>query len=191
MSTKIVQPASQAKLNKLDVPAEIQVKIEGDRIVVAGPKGKVERKYPVKNLEIKITAKEIEVVARGKTAQHRALEGTFMAHIKNMLKGVVEPFTYKLKIAYVHFPMSAKLQGSELIVSNFLGSKQNQIVKLPKDATVKVENEIITVTSPDIEIAGKAATLIEQSTKISNRDRRVFLDGIYIIEKCGRPITTT
>lgn len=189
MSTNATQE-TQAKSAKIEIPAGVKARIEGNKIVVEGQKGKIEREYPVKNIEIKISGSGVEVAARGKTAQHRALEGTFRAHIKNMLRGIVEPFIYRLKIAYVHFPMSVKIQGNELIVTNFLGAKQNKIVKIPKNATVKVENEIIIVSSPDIEIAGKTATLIEQSTRISNRDRRVFLDGIYLIERHGNPIGT-
>ncbi|MBI2041018.1 MAG: 50S ribosomal protein L6 [DPANN group archaeon] len=189
MFTKMVQEGQQPKSAKIAIPAAVKVKIEGDKIIVEGQKGKVERTYPVKNIEIKVSGSSIEINVRGKTAHHRALEGTFRAHIKNMLRGVVEPFIYRLKVAYVHFPMSAKIQGSELIVTNFLGAKQNQIVKIPNNVAVKVENEIITVSSPDIELAGKTVTLIEQSTRVSKRDRRVFLDGIYLIEKYGKPIT--
>ncbi len=178
----------QAKSASIEIPAGIKASVGGDKIIVEGPKGKVERVYPVKNLEIKVSGNGVNITARGKTAQHRALEGTFRAHLKNMLRGVAEHFVYKLKIAYVHFPMSAKVQGSELIVTNFLGAKQNKIVKIPKNVAVKVENEIITVSSSDIEAAGKTATLIERSTRVSGRDRRVFLDGIYLIEKYGRPI---
>ena len=52
-----------------------------------------------------------------------------------------------------------------------------------------VQGELITVESPDIEIAGMVATKIEQSTRVRKRDRRTFLDGIFMIEKCGQPIT--
>ena len=125
------------------------------------------------------------------TAKYKALEGAFRAHILNMFKGVQEPFVYKLKITYVHFPMTVKLEGKTFTVKNFLGSKRDKIAKLPEGVVVKIDGDIITVSSPDIELAGKTITLIEQTTRISNRDRRVFLDGIYLIERDGKPVTLT
>ena len=52
-------------------------------------------------------------------------------------------------------------------------------------ATVKVEGEKITVESCDKELAGKIASDIELLTSKSNRDLRVFQDGIYMIEKAN------
>ncbi len=176
---------------KLQIPAGLTAKVEGDRIIVTGPKGAVERKFPVRNLEIKTSGNEIELAPISVTAKYKALEGAFKAHIKNMFKGVQEPFVYKLKITYVHFPMTVKLEGETFTVKNFLGSKRDKIAKIPKGAVVKVEGDMITVSSPDIELAGKAVTLIEQTTRISNRDRRVFLDGIYLVERSGKPVTLT
>jgi len=169
---------------KLNVPDGIKTEVAGDKIIVSGPKGTVERKFPVRNLTIKAAGGEIEL-----SAERLALENTFVAHIRNMLRGVVEPFTYKLKIAYVHFPMTASIQNLEFSITNFLGERRPRKARLPKGVDVKIDGEFITVTSPDIELAGKAATLIEQLTRISARDRRTFLDGIFMVEKPGVTIS--
>jgi large subunit ribosomal protein L6 len=176
---------------KLQIPAGLQVKTAGDRITVTGPNGTVERKFPTRNLDIKVAGNEVELIPMDATAKYKALEGAFRAHIANMFRGVQEPFVYKLKITYVHFPMTVKIEGKTLTVKNFLGSKRDKIAKLPEGVAVKIDGDIITVSSPDIELAGKTVTLIEQTTRISNRDRRVFLDGIYLIERSGKPVTLT
>jgi large subunit ribosomal protein L6 len=53
---------------------------------------------------------------------------------------------------------------------------------------VKVEKDIIKISSTNIEAVGQAAANLERVTKISKRDRRVFQDGIFIISKCGKEI---
>lgn len=168
---------------KIQIPDGIKAETAGDRIIVTGPKGTVERKYPTRNLQANVSAGEIEL-----TAETRALENTFAAHVKNMFMGAKEPFVYKLKISYVHFPMTASFQNSEFIVTNFLGERRQRKARLPKGVNVKIEGDFITITSPDIELAGKAATLIEQLTRVRSRDRRTFLDGIYMVEKAGVPV---
>jgi len=56
----------------------------------------------------------------------------------------------------------------------------------PSGAEVKIEEQIIIVESPDLELAGQTAASIEKLCKITNRDRRIFQDGIYIYEKPGK-----
>ena len=107
---------------------------------------------------------------------------------KKILKGVVEGHVYQLKICSSHFPMSAAVNNGEFSVKNFLGEKVPRTIKIKENVDVKVEGDIITVESPDKELAGQTAASIEQLCKITNRDRRIFQDGIYIISKAGKEI---
>ena len=59
---------------------------------------------------------------------------------------------------------------------------------LPKGVEVVIDKAEITVSSVDKELAGQAAANFEIVTKIRGRDKRVFQDGIYIINKAGKEI---
>lgn len=173
---------------KITVQEGVEVRIEVDKIIVKGPKGEIERVFPTKNLKIEIKDKQITISSLQTGARARALIGTFNAHILNMIKGVQEPYIYKLKVCSSHFPINVKLSGQEFLVSNFLGEKRPKKVVIPKNVTMKIEGDQIIVESIDKELAGKLASNIEHLTKIRSRDRRVFQDGIYITEKAGKPI---
>ena len=51
-----------------------------------------------------------------------------------------------------------------------------------------VKGQDVTVSGIDKENVAQTAANIEQITKIKNLDPRVFQDGIYIVEKDGKPI---
>ncbi len=100
-----------------------------------------------------------------------------------MMKGVSEGFTYKLKIVFIHFPMTINVQKNKVVINNFVGERQARIAKIYGDVQVKVEGDDIIVTGNDIENVAQTAANIEQSTKIRNKDLRKFLDGIYVYYK--------
>jgi large subunit ribosomal protein L6 len=102
-----------------------------------------------------------------------------------MLKGVQEPFVYKLKACSSHFPMTVSVTGNKLSIKNFLGEKTPREVTFKPGVKVTVAGDQITVESADLELAGDAASKIELATFISERDRRVFQDGIYMTHKAG------
>ena len=167
----------------IDVPQGVDVMVERGVLKVKGPKAELQRPFPHKSIMIKSEGQKVLIDAKDKSSSSRALVGTFNSHLKNMIAGVQQPYIYKLKIAYTHFPITVTATGSEFSVQNFLGEKKPRKVKIPQGAKVTIQGDKITIESADIEIAGKTATLIELSTKIRNRDRRVFQDGIFLTER--------
>ena len=116
--------------------------------------------------------------------KERALAGTWNAHLNNMVKGVTDGFTYTLKALYSHFPMTLAVQGNQLIVNNYFGERVPRSANILAGVDVKVQNKTeIVVSGIDKEAVGQTAANIERSTTVKKRDRRVFQDGIYLIEK--------
>ncbi len=72
------------------------------------------------------------------------------------------------------------------MIKNFLGEKVDRILEVPDGVDVEIKKEIITVKSPNKELAGQASANFETATRIRGRDKRTFQDGIYIIEKGGK-----
>ena len=182
MSTK---PAASVKekIYLIDIPAGVQFHLEKGKIISKGPAGHIERPFPAKNVDIHVNGNKVHIKAKGKSADSRMIAGAFNSHIKNMLAGVQKPFVFKLKVVFTHFPVTVSVVGSDFLVQNFLGEKKPRKVRLPAGAKVSIHDEFIDVEAVDLELAGKIASLMERSTKIRNRDRRVFQDGVYIIQK--------
>jgi large subunit ribosomal protein L6 len=99
----------------------------------------------------------------------------------------VAGFEYKLKAVYSHFPMTIRVNGNQMTITNLFGEKVPRVAALPwspAEVEVKVQNKTdVTVSGADREKVGQTAANIERSCRIKNRDRRVFQDGIYIVSK--------
>lgn len=167
----------------INLPQGIDVRVEQNTVVVKGPKAELKREFPIKLIDIVCKDGTVEVKAKNKSASTRAIVGAFKSHIQNMITGTQAPYVYTLKVAYVHFPMTVEAKGAEFQIVNFLGEKKPRKIKIPAGVKVSVQGDLIKVESSDIELAGKTASLIESATRISGRDRRVFQDGVYIIQK--------
>ena len=101
-----------------------------------------------------------------------------------MVKGVTDGFTYTLKALYSHFPMTLAVKGNEFVVNNYFGERVPRSSAILNGVNVKVQNKTeVIVSGIDKEAVGQTAANIERSTTVKKRDRRVFQDGIYLIEK--------
>jgi large subunit ribosomal protein L6 len=167
------------------VPAGVEASYENGVLHVKGPKGEVSRRLQRPRISLKVADGKVLFEALQATQREKRHLYTMRSHAKNLLKGVSEGFTYKLKVCSGHFPMNITISGDLLTVKNFLGEAVPRKLKLKEGAQVKLDGDIIVVSSPDVELAGSQASDIEQLTRITNRDRRIFQDGLYIIEKDG------
>ena len=177
--------------NKTELPSGITATIADGVVIVKGPKGEVSRNMKDPQIKIKQEGNSISFSAPKDTKRQRRVINSLTAHLNNMIKGVQQPYTYRLKICSGHFPMNVSISGDQFIVKNFLGEKSPRTLKLKKGATVKVEGDQILVESCSKELAGQQASDIELLTAKRNRDLRVFQDGIYMIEKAGEKVGET
>lgn len=173
---------------KIEIPEGIEVEVEGKTLKVKGPEGENSRTFKLHNIEMTKQGNDIVLFCERATKTEKKMINTTKAHIQNILEGVREKFVYELKVCFSHFPMTLDKKETKVIIKNFLGEKIGRNVKIPKGAEIEIQKEFITVKSIDKEIAGQAAANFEAATRITNRDRRIFQDGIYIIKKNGREI---
>ena len=145
------------------------------------------REFVSGRLTVTMNDGNIEIFCDLPRRKERALAGTWAAHLRNMNKGLSEGFEYRLKAVYSHFPMTLKVEGSVLTINNLFGERVPRKAELPwtpAEVTVKVENKTeVVVTGADKEKVGQTSANIERACRIRGRDRRVFQDGIYIVEK--------
>ena len=171
---------------KLQIPENFNVELHKEKVIIKGNGKEIEKILSLHNVEIKKEGKEIVVSSKKNTKNERKIVGYVVAHIKKMFQGLDEDYLYKMEICNVHFPMTVKVEGQEIVIKNFLGERLPRIAKLEKNAKVNVKGNIIEVSSHDKDAAGQTVSNIELATKIRKRDRRVFQDGIFLIEKPGR-----
>lgn len=168
---------------QVEIPPGVNVALEGNALTVSGPKGTLVRDMRFPQIDVRIEDGEVVVSTASDKKRFLAMSGTLEAHVKSMVRGVVEGYEYRMKVVYSHFPIQLKLQGNRLEIGNFLGEKQPRTAKIIEGVTVKIGNDEVTLTGIDKEKVGNTAANIEHATKITKRDPRVFQDGIYITER--------
>jgi len=168
---------------QVEIPPGVDVKLEGSVLTVSGPKGTLVRDMRFPQVDLKVESGEVTVSTASDKKRFLAMCGTLEAHAKNMIRGVVDGYEYRMKVVYSHFPIQLKQQGSRLEINNFLGEKQPRVAKIIEGVTVKIGNDEVTLTGIDKEKVGNTAANIEHATRITKRDPRVFQDGIYITER--------
>ena len=168
---------------QVEIPPGVDVTLEGGVLTVSGPKGTLARDMRFPQVDVAVRGGEVVVSTASDKKRILAMSGTLEAHVKNMVRGVVEGYEYRMKVVYSHFPIQLKLQGNRLEINNFLGEKQPRVAKITEGVTVRVGNDEVTLTGIDKEKVGNTAANIEHATRITKRDPRVFQDGVYITER--------
>lgn len=167
----------------IQVPDGVEVNLTGKKVRVKGDKGALERDFSHAPISIEAEGKTVCVRAEWPRKKEASLVGTVYSHIQNMISGVQKGFTYKLKIVFSHFPISAKVQDRTVLIENFTGERRARRAKIIGDVKVKVEAEDIVVQGLNLEDVSQTAANIEQVTKVRRKDPRIFLDGIYVYER--------
>lgn len=117
----------------IDVPAGVDIKIDGSHVTVKGPKGQLER-----DLSSVVTVTHegnvITVTRPSDAATHRALHGLTRALVANMVTGITAGFEKRLEIVGVGY--RAALKGTDLEIQ--AGFSHPVVVSPPENIEFEV-----------------------------------------------------
>jgi len=167
----------------VQVPDDVEVSLDGKKVVVKGAKGTLIRDFSFAPIGIEGEGGNVRIWAKWPRKKEAALVGTIYSHINNMITGVTKGYSYKLKIVFSHFPISVKVQDKTVLIENFTGERRARRVKTLGDVKIKIEPEDVIVEGINLEDVSQTAAKIEQATRVRRKDPRVFLDGIYVYER--------
>ncbi len=186
---KKTKAARNAKITKeIALPDGVSASVSGKFLLVKGPKGEARRELTQHNVSVRVDGQKITFESERETKEDKKITGSLVAHLKNMINGSLQNHNYTLKICSGHFPMNVSVSSGKLVVKNLLGEKVPRVLQLKEGAVIKVEGDLIHVTSASKEIAGQVSADIEKLTRRPGYDNRIFQDGIYIINKDGREL---
>jgi len=118
------------------IPAGVKVHVDGGKIRVEGPKGKLELAWHP-NMKVESDGKAVNVSRPDNERQNRALHGLTRSLINNMVVGVTKGYEKKLKVEGIGY--QAKLDKKSVVL---MVGYANQIVKTPPEG--------VTVEVPDV-----------------------------------------
>lgn len=180
----LASSTDHAIMAEVEAPASVKITKEDNTLSVKGKLGIVKKDFTKLPATITVEGNKLTIKPYGKRKQDLAVTHTARSIIESMIKGVEKGYTYKLKIIFAHFPISVKIKGKDVSVENFFGERAARVSRIVGDATkVNVVGEDVVVQGPSLEDVSQTAANIELSTKIKNKDQRVFLDGLYVYSR--------
>lgn len=169
----------------IQIPDNVDVKINNDLIVVKGPRGELSRKLP---LDIVGEIKDKQILIKLKQGKNSAIWGTYRALIANMVEGVVKGFEKKLIFEGVGY--RASVSGNKLILN--VGYSHPVEVEAPKGIEFKVEKNTITISGLDKESVGQVAANVRAKRKPEPyKGKGIRYEGEVIRRKAGKKATAT
>lgn len=138
------------------IPAKVKVAVQGRKIFIEGPKGKLELELP-RRTSLKVDGDNLVLSREGDDAEAKAFHGLSRALVNNMVKGVSEGFVKKLEIQGVGF--KAAVQGKHVNLN--LGYSHPLLYPIPDQIKVTVEeNTKLTIEGPNKQVVGQVAAEI-------------------------------
>ena len=135
------------------IPKGVTVKIEGNTVLVQGPKGKLDTALPA---GIKIEQKDGNIVAIRENDSQAALHGLARALVNNAVEGVTKGWTRELEIVGIGY--RAEMKGKSMVVFS-LGYSHPIEYPLPTgvEAAVDPKQTKIALTGIDRQQVGQVA----------------------------------
>ena len=142
----------------IDLPAGVEVKIDGQNIAVKGPKGELSMvAHP--NMTVTQEGNVLHVTRPNDMKENRALHGLTRSLVHNMVVGVSQGYQKTLDVNGVGYRVA--LEGQKLVMN--LGFSHQVYVEPPKGITIEVPNpNQIVIKGADKQLVGQFAAEVRE-----------------------------
>lgn len=167
----------------ISIPKGVEVKIDGRKVTVKGPKGSLSQEI-VDGVLVKIDNNEVHVTLEDAESNKGNFHGLVRALVANMVHGVTTGFEKLLEMNGVGY--RAAVQGNLLDVQ--VGLSHPTKLPIPKELTVKVDkNTAISITGACKQQVGQFAASIRALKKPEPyQGKGIRYKGEYVRKKAGK-----
>ena len=147
---------SRVGLTPIPVPSGVKVEIQGRKVQVEGPKGKLSHELP-EELSIERQETQLQVKRGGEEKRVKALHGLHKSLVQNMVTGVTQGFMKELELVGVGY--KAAVSGTHLEM--FVGFTHPVVYPIPKGITLETPKPTqVVVRGIDKYLVGQVAARI-------------------------------
>jgi large subunit ribosomal protein L6 len=176
-----------SRIGKLPIalPDKVKVSASDRKVVVEGPKGKLEYQLP-EGISLQQEEKTISLVRESDHRRHKALHGTARALIANMVRGVTQGFVKEMEIQGVGY--RAAVKGDSLDLQ--LGYSHPIAHPIPQGLKVSVENNtLVKVEGVDRQLVGQFAAEVRSYRKPEPyKGKGIRYKGEQVRRKAGKSV---
>lgn len=173
---------------KVEIPENCEVVLKDKIFTLTGPRGT--SVHDCSKYTMSFSIEDNHIVTRlwhGKR-KHAALVNTITSLLRNGMTAVTKGFVYVMKAVHKHFSINfeVKEDGKLLLVKNFMGEKNVRKYRMRGTATVRIlqdRKSCIAIEGSSLPDVSQTAGDISNLCRPKKLDPRVFLDGIFVIEK--------
>lgn len=178
--------AATTMKREMALPEGVRASMEGaTTLTMSGKMGASKRVFDSPYATVSISGNTVVTLENKKDNRRgKRIFETYAAHIMNMIKGVTRGFRYELQVVQGHFPTKVNVKGNRILIENFLGEKTPRVVVAYPGVNARTtDGKTVFIEGADIEDVSHVAQAMETMTKIKAKDRRIFQDGIYLVDR--------
>lgn len=167
----------------IPIPQGVEIQIDGQRVSVAGKRGKLSREFP-EGIAVELVDGQVQVRNNRAGRDNSAKWGLSRTLVSNMVVGVSNGFSRTLEILGVGY--KAAVAGQDLKLA--LGYSHEIVYPIPEGIAITVEkNTIVTVSGSDRELIGQTcADIRRMRSPEPYKGKGIRYSGEYVPTKVGK-----
>lgn len=187
--TKVIKMKQLYIERSIELPEDLKITVKDRHVTIEGPKGTLTRNFDPTDVEITKKGKKVDIKAYYINKKRKAATLAVVGYINNMIKGVMQGYTYKSKIVFSHFPLTVEPDNKKKIITikNLYGGRKHITVPIVgPETTVKIDKDDVIIEGIDKEAVGQTTANMQEACRLRGKrkkDPETFMDGVWLWDK--------